>query len=119
MVASLRREDDAQHDRKSEAKARQLREDERLASSIAEPLFECQACLDDELKIGDMFTLDCRASHRFCFPCARRHVGSELLGASKSAKCPMCDHRVTAQEVGVACVGGGRVGGGREKRARW
>jgi len=52
----------------------------------------------DDVPISDAFTLDCAASHRYCFPCVRRQV-TLSLAEKKVAACLLCNHAITQLEV--------------------
>jgi len=36
--------------------------------------FTCCVCLDDELSAGNLYSMDCRCSHKFCIPCTATHI---------------------------------------------
>eukprot|EP01094_Clydonella_sp_ATCC50884_P029065 TRINITY_DN8961_c0_g1_i1.p1 TRINITY_DN8961_c0_g1~~TRINITY_DN8961_c0_g1_i1.p1 ORF type:complete len:442 (-),score=83.74 TRINITY_DN8961_c0_g1_i1:212-1537(-) len=60
-----------------------------------EPEFECLICFD-VLPVGEMFTVDCAASHRYCFECIREHCDHSF-----PVHCPGmdCAHELTQLEV--------------------
>jgi hypothetical protein len=43
-------------------------------ADAAQARYSCSVCLDDDLELKDMFTMDCPLSHRFCFDCIRREI---------------------------------------------
>ena len=48
---------------------------------------------------SQMYTVDCEASHRFCFDCVKRGVETSIQTDKKTPSCPMCSYTITPQEV--------------------
>lgn len=70
---------------------------------------KCVICLDDKVKVDEMFTMDCKDSHRFCFECVGGNISKQVLGDRESQghipACPNangpngCSHLMTENEV--------------------
>ena len=71
------------------------------------PSFECQLCLDT-FHVEDMYTVDCPASHRFCFPCIQRMVEMNIR-ENTPVMCPGedCKHVMDESEVRQIMKGAG------------
>ena len=78
----------------------QVQRDAELSEEMSEPEYQCLACLE-VFKVSRLYTVDCPASHRFCFDDIRRLVDS-CLQRRELATCPLCrdpPHQISEAEV--------------------
>jgi hypothetical protein len=80
LAADLAREEERRAQEARDAAAAVRLREEQLASVEA----ECVLCLTPYV-IGDMFTLDCPDSHRFCMDCIKRQVGPARGGSEPAS----------------------------------
>lgn len=78
-----------------------------FSENDSSPSFECQLCLDT-FRVEDMYTVDCPASHRFCFPCIQRMVEMNIR-ENTPVMCPGegCTHQMDESEVRQIMRGAG------------
>jgi IBR domain, a half RING-finger domain/Zinc finger, ZZ type len=78
--------------------------DRQLKEALDEtPEFECPICWG-EFSVTDMYTVNCAASHRYCFDCMRQEVKTRLA-SNNSPGCPGddCEHTLNAVELEQIC----------------
>ena len=87
-----------------------LAKDEALMAAAKSPptVFDCELCFC-EFEVSQMYTVDCAASHRFCFECIGRMVEMNIR-ENTEAVCPggECNHVMSEIEV-MQTVGEGEL----------
>lgn len=78
-----------------------------FSENDSSPSFECQLCFDT-FHVEEMYTVDCPASHRFCFPCIQRMVEMNIR-ENTPVMCPGegCRHMMDESEVRQIMKGAG------------
>eukprot|EP01052_Picozoa_sp_SAG31_P042006 SAG31_NODE_6536_length_1985_cov_1.817603_1_plen_367_part_00 len=66
--------------------------------AAATPLYECITCMDN-LRIEDMFIVECKESHKYCFECIRGYVERTICVEKRIPRCPMCPYTLSLTEV--------------------